>query len=128
MIKTLAAAGIMFSAITFGTLGAIAATPAPATMGATAKGQAWIDLKGMTLYTFDKDTAVKSNCNDECAAEWPALAVAAGATASGDWTIVIRDDGSKMWAYDGHPLYTFVDDKKPGEVTGDGVDGFHLAK
>ena len=56
------------------------------------------------------------------------LAVAAGATASGDWTIVTRDDGSMMWAYDGHPLYTFADDKTAGQVTGDGVDGFHLAK
>ena len=66
--------------------------------------------------------------NDKCAVEWPPLKVAEGAAAAGEWTIVTRDDGSKMWAYDGHPLYTFVKDKKPGEVTGDGDDGFHLAK
>jgi len=127
MLKTLAA-GIVISAVAFGTLAVSAATPEPAKMADTSKGKAWVDAKGMTLYTFDKDTAVKSNCNDKCATEWPPLAVAAGATASGDWTIVTRDDGSMMWAYDGHPLYTFVDDKKAGQVTGDGVDGFHLAK
>ena len=81
----------------------------------------------MALYTFDKDKAAKFNCNDKCAVVWPPLAVAAGTTASGNWTIVTRDDGSSMWAFQGHPLYTFVDDKKPGEVIGSGKDGFHLA-
>ena len=102
MIKILAA-GILMSAAAFGTLDASAATTEPATMGKTSMGDAWVDAKGMALYTFDKDTATKSACNDKCATEWPPLAVAAGATASGDWTIVTRDDGSKMWAYEGHP-------------------------
>jgi predicted lipoprotein with Yx(FWY)xxD motif len=127
MMKILAA-GVVISAFAVGTLGAYAATSEPAKMGETTKGKAWVDAKGMTLYTFDKDKADKSNCNDKCAIEWPPLKVAEGGAASGEWTIVTRDDGSKMWAYDGHPLYTFVDDKKPGEVTGDGVDDFHLAK
>ena len=127
MIKTLAAAGIVISTMAFGAFVASAATAVPAMMGDTAKGKAWVDGKGMALYTFAKDKADKSNCNGKCAVEWPPLAVAAGAKASGDWTIVARDDGSKMWAFKGHPLYAFVDDKKPGQVTGDGKDGFHLA-
>lgn len=126
-MKTLAV-GIVVSAIAFGTLAAYAATSEPAKMGDTSKGKAWVDIKGMALYTFDKDKGGKSICNDKCAAEWLPLAVTAGASASGKWTIVARDDGSNMWAYDGHPLYAFVDDKKPGQVTGDGKDGFHLAK
>ena len=100
----------------------------PAMMGDTKMGKAWVDAKGMALYTFEKDTATKSACNGDCAKEWPPLMAAAGAANAGDWTVVTRDDGSKMWAFKGHPLYTFVDDKKPGEVTGDGKDGFHLAK
>ena len=52
----------------------------------------------MTLYTFDKDAAGKSNCNDKCATAWPPFQVAASAAASGEWTIVDRDDGSKQWA------------------------------
>ena len=127
MIKMLCL-GILMSATAFGALGANAATTEPAKMAETSMGRAWVDGNGMALYTFDKDSATKSACNDKCAAEWPPLLVAAGATASGDWTIVTRDDGSKMWAYEGHPLYTFVDDKKAGDVTGDGEDGFHLAK
>ena len=122
------AAGIAISALAVGTIGAYAAAAEPAKMAETSKGKAWVDDKGMTLYTFEKDKADKSNCNGKCAVEWPPLKVAEGAVAAGEWTIVTRDDGSKMWAYEGRPLYTFVDDKKPGQVTGDGKDDFHLAK
>ena len=34
----------------------------------------------------------------------------------------------QMWAYDDHPFYLFVEDTKPGDITGDGEDGFHVAK
>ena len=119
--------GLMLGAFAL-TATATYAAGEPAMTGTTTAGPAWVNAKGMALYTFDKDTAIKSNCNAKCAVEWPPLAVTAGATAAGDWTIVIRDDGSSMWAYQGHPLYTFLDDKKAGQVTGDGKDGFHLAK
>ena len=60
---------------------------------------------------------------------WPPLAAAADAKAEGEWTVVDRTDGTKMWAYDGHPLYTFVEDKAPGDVKGDGKGGvWHVAK
>ena len=126
MLKTLVL-GLMISTVAVGAVVATAAVKEPATIGTTASGKAWVDAKGMTLYTFDKDKGGKSMCNDKCATEWPPLAVAKGAKADGDWTIIIRDDKSKMWAYKGHPLYTFVDDKKAGDVTGDNKDGFHLA-
>jgi predicted lipoprotein with Yx(FWY)xxD motif len=85
---------------------------------------------GMTLYTFDKDSAGKSACNGPCAANWPPLMAAPGATGSGSWSIVTRDDGSKQWAYKGKPLYTWVKDQKPGDKTGDGVanNTWHTAK
>jgi predicted lipoprotein with Yx(FWY)xxD motif len=126
MLKTLVL-GLMISTVAVGTMAATAAVKEPAMMGTTSMGKAWVDAKGMTLYTFDKDKGDKSMCNDKCATEWPPLAVAADAKAGGDWTIIIRDDKSKMWAYKGHPLYTFVDDKKAGDATGDNKDGFHLA-
>ena len=125
MLKTLTA-GLILSTLAVGAIGAIAATAEPAMMGKTAKGTIMVDAKGMTLYSFDKDVVGKSNCNAKCAVEWPPLKAEADAKASGDWTIVIRDDKSQMWAYKGHPLYTFLDDKKAGEVTGDKKDGFHI--
>ena len=127
MIKILAA-GLVASTIAFGGLAFAAGMSEPAKMGETSKGKAWVDAKGMTLYTFDKDAEGKSNCNGECAAEWPPLAVAADSKATGDWTIVKRDDGSMQWALAGKPLYLWIKDKKAGDATGDGVDDFHIAK
>ena len=82
------------------------------------------DHKGMTLYTFAKDSAGKSACNDKCAVNWPPLMAEAGDKSMGDWTVIKREDGSMQWAYQGMPLYTFVMDKKAGDMTGDGkMDG-----
>jgi predicted lipoprotein with Yx(FWY)xxD motif len=83
-----------------------------------------VGANGMTLYTFDRDaTPGKSVCNGPCATNWPPLMVQAGATASGDWSIVTRDDGSKQWAYKGKPVYFWVKDQKAGDRSGDGVNG-----
>ena len=109
-------------------IGAALAQTAPAKTADTAKGKALVDGKGMTLYIFDRDTAGKSNCSGACITNWPALAAAADTKASGDWTVVARDDGGKQWAYKGKPLYTFSKDGKPGDVTGDGVNNvWHIA-
>lgn len=94
----------------------------------SADGKVYTDAQGMTLYTFDKDAAGKSNCDGDCAVKWPPFKAEAGATAEGDWTLVERSDGTMMWAYDGKPLYTYEGDKKAGDMTGDGVGGvWHLA-
>lgn len=78
---------------------------------------------GMTLYTFDRDTAGdgKSVCNDKCAVLWPPFMASSG-SASGNWTVINRNDGSKQWAYKGKPLYYWIKDQKPGDRTGDGFN------
>jgi predicted lipoprotein with Yx(FWY)xxD motif len=104
------------------------AQTAPAKSADTAKGKALVDDKGMTLYIFDRDAAGKSTCNGPCATNWPPLTAAAEAKASGDWTVVTRDDGAKQWAYKGKPLYHWSKDTKPGDTSGDGVNGvWHIA-
>ena len=84
----------------------------------------FVNADGMTLYTFDKDVtgSGKSVCNGPCAANWPPLPAAADASASGDWSIIMRDDGSRQWAYKGKPLYRWIKDQKPGDRTGDGFN------
>lgn len=79
---------------------------------------------GMTLYTFDKDAAGsgKSECNGACAANWPPLAAANDAKATGDYSIITRSDGARQWAYKGKPLYLWVKDAKPGDRSGDGFN------
>ncbi|MBZ9936609.1 hypothetical protein LB518_09905 [Mesorhizobium sp. BR1-1-16] len=87
------------------------------------------DAKGMTLYTYDKDTAGKSDCTLLCAAAWPPLMAKAGAKASGEWSLVKRANGSMQWAYKGAPLYTYRLDTRPGATSGEGVEGeWHIAK
>jgi predicted lipoprotein with Yx(FWY)xxD motif len=82
----------------------------------------------MTLYIFDNDEPGVTNCYDSCAEKWPPLFAADDATPEGEFTVVERTDGSKMWAYKGMPLYFWVDDMAPGDITGDGVGGvWHLA-
>ena len=95
----------------------------------TPKGKTFVDAKGMTLYTFDKDAGGKSMCNGPCAENWPPLAAAADAKPAADMTLVVRDDGKKMWAYKGKPLYTFKKDTAPGDINGDGFlnGAWHLA-
>ena len=80
-----------------------------------------VGSSGMTLYTFDKDTAGngKSACNGPCATAWPPLMAGAADKASGDYSIVTRDDGSQQWAYKGKPLYAFKSDQKAGDRSGD---------
>ena len=95
----------------------------------TSKGKTLVDSKGMTLYTFDKDAGGKSMCNGPCAENWPALVAADDAKPNAEMTIVVRDDGKKMSAYKGKPLYTFIKDTAPGETNGDGFlnGAWHMA-
>jgi predicted lipoprotein with Yx(FWY)xxD motif len=102
----------------------------------TSKGKVLVNKNKMTLYTYDKDTPGKSACNDTCAVNWPpyadeiALASASAANSKSGWGVITRDDGKKMWTYDGKPVYTFKNDTVSGEVKGDGVgDGaWHVVK
>jgi predicted lipoprotein with Yx(FWY)xxD motif len=102
----------------------------PAKVGETSKGKTLVDAKGMTLYTFDKDAGGKSACNGPCATNWPPLAATGDAKAMGQWTVVTLDDGSKMWAYKGKPLYTFAKDTATGDIKGDGFlnGAWHIAQ
>ena len=123
-------AGIAFIGAVLMATAAVAQT-APAKVADTSKGKALVDAKGMTLYVFDKDKDMpgKSACNGPCAENWPVLLASDSDKASGDWTVVVRDDGKKMWAYKGRPLYTWKNDKAPGDVDGDGkLNGaWHIA-
>jgi len=109
-------------------LGACASLAAPPTK---VEGGVLVGSNGMTLYTFDKDTAGsgKSVCNGQCATNWPPLMAADADAASGDYSLVTRDDGKKQWALKGKPLYYWIKDTKPGDTTGEGVMGaWHVAK
>lgn len=127
MKKTTLSAAFALALLLAGCAGAMA----PAVTGSTALGNVLTDAKGMTLYTFDRDaTPGKSACNGPCATNWPPLMAAADAKPMGDWTVIIRDDGGKQWAYKGKPLYAWAKDAEPGDTTGDGFlnNAWHVAR
>lgn len=85
----------------------------------------------MTLYVFDKDAAGsgKSACNGPCATNWPPLAADSYAKASGEFSVITRDDGARQWAYKGKPLYYWAKDQKPGDRSGDNFNNvWHVAR
>jgi predicted lipoprotein with Yx(FWY)xxD motif len=118
--------------------GADGVSPAtgPVTVGTatTSLGPVLVGPNGRTLYTHAGDTASTSSCTGGCATAWPPLAVAAGAMASGGtgvsgtFATLTRADGTTQVTYNGLPLYGWQGDSKPGDVTGQGVDGFSAAK
>ena len=70
------------------------ATMAHAEPAAKMAGGMLVNTSGMTLYTFDKDTAGsgKSACNGPCATLWPPAMVAADTKPEGAMGVVTRDD------------------------------------
>jgi predicted lipoprotein with Yx(FWY)xxD motif len=111
------------------TLSAKADDYGPMKVMQTSMGKVLTDAKGMTLYTYDKDTAGVSNCTGECAEYWPPAKAEAGAKPVGDLTLIKRADGTMQWADGGKPLYTFVKDKQPGDVMGDNMKNiWHVVK
>jgi len=86
--------------------------------------QVLVDSQGMTLYWFAPDTSSKSNCSGSCATYWPPVKgpVTAGSGVTGTLSTITRSDGSTQATYDGHPLYTYVGDKGPGQNKGNGLN------
>ena len=103
----------------------------PATVGvaSTALGDMLVDLQGRTLYLFARDSGTTSACTGPCAVNWPPLRVhgaplvGSGANPSGIGRTA-RPDGKSQLTYNGHPLYTFVNDRKPGDTNGEGISAF----
>jgi predicted lipoprotein with Yx(FWY)xxD motif len=92
-------------------------------------GKVIVDSKGLTLYDFHKDKGGKSTCYGACEQAWPPL-ISEGQPQAGEGAMASklgttkRKDGTLQVTYDGHPLYTFVVDKKPGEANGNDTSAF----
>ena len=86
---------------------------------------------GLTLYTHAGDTATASTCSGACAAAWPPLETTgqqmAGAGVTGQLGTLTRADGTSQVTYAGLPLYYWQGDTKPGDATGNGLEGFSVA-
>ncbi len=92
-------------------------------------GKIIVDSEGFTLYDFHKDKGAESACYGPCAKGWPPLTTSGapqamkGAEAAKLGTTE-RSDGAMQVTYAGHPLYTFVEDTKPGDTKGNDTSAF----
>jgi predicted lipoprotein with Yx(FWY)xxD motif len=106
-----------------------AAAAATIQVRSTAYGKILVNSKGFTLYLFAKDKKNKSTCSGQCLAVWPLVLVkgkpTAGPGLKASLLGTIKEPGGKNEVtYNGWPLYTFVPDIKPGDVTGEGNTSF----
>lgn len=92
------------------------------------KGKHMTDSEGMSLYVFDQDVPGVSNCEGSCSKTWPPyFANIQQAELPPDFKVMTRNDGKKQFLWMNRPLYYYLGDKKPGDISGDGVDGtWHL--
>ena len=92
-------------------------------------GKILVDSQGRTLYLFQADKGTKSACTGACAVAWPPVRASgkpvagSGITASKLGTTA-RSDGKPQVTYNGHPLYTFANDQKAGDTSGQGINAF----
>ncbi len=104
-----------------------------------ARGPIMVTSKGMSLYTqsryelqyggrqirdgyrysYNEAKAVGTRgCVDECLKTWIPYTASPNDKAAGFWEIQERPNGVRQWAYKGSPLYTYVGDRKPGDIEG----------
>jgi len=94
----------------------------------TSLGTVVVDGKGMTAYYFLKDTkdSGASACSGDCAAAWPAIttenATPTVTGVTGEVGTITGTDGKLQVTIDGRPIYTFAQDKAPGDVNGQGLN------
>lgn len=96
-----------------------------------AQGKFIVDGAGMTLYMFVPDKKSDSTCYDNCAKSWPPLLTDTGKVdaKSSDLSASMfgsskRKDGTTQVTFNGWPLYYFANDKKAGDVNGQGSEFF----
>ena len=88
-----------------------------------------VDGKGMTAYYFDADVkgSGTSTCTGGCATAWPAIEATTTTPKVSGITGTVGTikgvNGGRQITIDGRPIYTFVGDKKAGDVTGQGDKG-----
>jgi predicted lipoprotein with Yx(FWY)xxD motif len=91
----------------------------------TRSGRMLINIKRFAVYSYDKDTATKSACTDDCAVTWNPMTAPESAIAQGEWSIIERSPGIRQWAYRKKPLYTYALDTERESQVGSDELGWH---
>ena len=129
MTAVAGAAVVAVTAAGLAVAGAAKTSAAKVALAPSPLGRILVDSKGITLYDFAKDKGGMSACYGACAALWPPLTTSAKPIAGpGVRTSLLgttkRKDGKLEVTYDGHPLYYYVGDRRPGQTTGQALNQF----
>lgn len=126
---SLAVAAVVAALLATAVLGAGLAAGSSAARGTTVKaaksrfGKIVVDGRGRTLYLFEKDRRGHSACSGACTTYWPPL-LTTGKPVAGTGAkksllgTIRRANGKKQVTYGGHPLYRYIQDRRPGQITG----------
>jgi predicted lipoprotein with Yx(FWY)xxD motif len=110
---------------TAGSSGATSSAGATVRTTSSPLGTILVDAQGMTLYHLSAEQGGKFICTSAaCTGIWHPLAIAAGSAPSGtvgSLGTIKRPDGTTQVTYNGAPLYTFAQDRKAGETSGQGI-------
>ena len=91
-------------------------------------GNILVGDQGLTVYRYTPDQPNSSTCYDGCARAWPpvladALPADLDATLAAGLSLAPRTDGTQQLSFKGSPLYYYVGDTQPGDITGEASDG-----
>lgn len=92
-------------------------------------GSILVGASGETLYVFTHDTGTTSTCDGSCAQNWPPLTTVGTPRALGGVLqrllgVTSRGNGVTQVTYNGHPLYYFIADGRPGVANGENLNAF----
>jgi predicted lipoprotein with Yx(FWY)xxD motif len=85
-------------------------------------GRMIFNARGRAIYLFTREAGTKSRCYGQCAVAWPPVYTRGRPRAlSGVDADLLgttrRRGGRRQVTYNGHPLYYYVTDTKPGQIT-----------
>jgi predicted lipoprotein with Yx(FWY)xxD motif len=99
------------------------------TKSSSSVGSYLADPNGNTLYTIGSGSTGVTGCTGSCLTAWPVYQDKGSTTGlpANVGTIKRSDNGEVQYTYKNMPLYYFSSDSQ-GEVTGNGISGFYVAK
>ncbi|MBO0844142.1 MAG: hypothetical protein J2P22_01845 [Nocardioides sp.] len=126
-VLTLSACGSSSSSTNTGTAGQGSSSPSGASglhVASTSLGNVVVDGSGMTVYMLTADTSGHSSCSAACLQYWPPVTSAQESGIHAKVGMTSTMSGGKTATVGGWPVYTFIQDQKPGDVTGEGMQTY----
>lgn len=127
-LASTAAFGVLMSVAVSGqaaTSDQITQLPYPAEVSLVQEPMGWTyrqSAGNLPLYLYEPASPDHAVCNSGCEKRWAPLLAPPEEKPLGDWSIIVRKDGRRQWAFEQHPVYTYRRDT-PARAAGERVGG-----